>query len=53
VICSCSKCNRRKRNRSPEQAKMPLLFQPMRPKGAHARMLLFSVDPEWEPFLFA
>lgn len=28
TICSCIPCNSKKRNRTPEQAKMPLLFQP-------------------------
>lgn len=28
TICSCIPCNSRKRNRTPEQANMPLIFQP-------------------------
>lgn len=28
TICSCIPCNSRKRNRTPEQANMPLLYQP-------------------------
>ena len=52
VIAACRPCNHRKRDRTPAQAKMELLHQPHRPKGAHAKLLLFSVDPAWESFLF-
>lgn len=51
VVAACEPCNHRKRDRTPEQAKMPLLHQPSRPRGAHARLLLYSVDPAWEPYL--
>ena len=51
VIAACTPCNSRKRNRTPEQARMPLLFQPTRPRGAHARLLLGMSDPAWEPYL--
>lgn len=51
VVAACRQCNHRKGNKTPEQAKMPLLFRPSRPKGAHARLLLYAVQPEWSPFL--
>jgi len=51
VVAACRGCNHRKRNRTPEQARMPLLFQPARPRGAHARLLLYAVDPAWQPYL--
>lgn len=51
VVAACQPCNHRKADRTPEQAKMPLLFQPTRPRGAHARLLLFSMEPAWEPYL--
>jgi 5-methylcytosine-specific restriction endonuclease McrA len=51
VIASCRRCNHKKAARTPEQAKMPLLHHPTRPKGAHARLLLYSMSPDWAPFL--
>lgn len=51
VVASCRKCNHHKGNRTPEQAKMPLMHKPTRPRGAHARLLLYSVQSEWTPFL--
>lgn len=51
VAAACRRCNHVKRNRTPEQAKMPLRFQPTRPRGAHARLLLYAVTPEWAPYL--
>jgi 5-methylcytosine-specific restriction endonuclease McrA len=53
VIAACRKCNHRKRDRTPVQASMTLRFQPSRPKGAHARLLLFAISSEWEPFLLS
>ena len=52
VVAACRPCNHRKADRTPEQAKMPLMHNPSRPRGAHARLLLYSVDPNWAPFLF-
>ncbi len=37
VVCSCIECNRRKANRTPEQARMRLLRKPKKPR--------------WRPFL--
>ena len=51
VIAACQPCNHKKADKTPEQAKMPLLFQPTRPRGAHARLLLFAMDEAWEPYL--
>lgn len=53
VVAACRRCNHKKANRTPDQAKMPLLHQPSRPRGAHARLLLYAVDPTWEPFLLS
>lgn len=50
-VAACRPCNSRKADRTPEQARMPLLFQPSRPKGAHARLLLYSVEDAWRPYL--
>lgn len=42
IVCACGKCNRRKRNRTPEEARMKLISQPTIPrlsKKVVARML--------------
>ncbi|MCX7981082.1 MAG: HNH endonuclease [Bacteroidia bacterium] len=52
LITACESCNRRKGNRTPEQAGMPLLFKPRRP-----HYLLFwlrgveELDQSWRPYL--
>ena len=51
VVAACRRCNHKKRDRTPEQAKMQLLHQPTRPRGANARLLLYALDPAWEPYL--
>lgn len=51
VIAACRRCNHKKADRTPEQANMPLLRKPTRPRGAHARLLLYAVDPAWAPYL--
>lgn len=51
VVAACRKCNHRKRDRTPEEANMKLRFQPTRPRGAHARLLLYTYEPLWTPYL--
>ena len=51
VIAACRFCNHKKGNKTPEQAGMVLRRQPMRPLGAHAKLLLYAVQEEWTPFL--
>ena len=51
VVAACQPCNHRKADRTPAQARMPLLFEPSRPRGAHARLLLYSMEEAWEPYL--
>ena len=53
TVSACRRCNHKKGNRTPEQANMPLLIEPRRPKGAHAKMLLYSLDAAWEPYLLS
>jgi len=53
VVASCVPCNRRKGGRTPEQAKLRLRSQPVRPRwapwlGATPRFARYS---EWQPFL--
>lgn len=51
VVSSCAPCNHRKRDRTPEEANMPLRFVPFVPSRAY--MLGSRNRPEWEPFLYA
>ena len=51
VVAACRLCNHHKGNKTPDQAHMPLLRQPTRPRGAHARLLLYAVQDEWAPFM--
>jgi 5-methylcytosine-specific restriction endonuclease McrA len=52
LVTACESCNRRKGNRTPEQAGMRLLRKPHRP-----HYLLFwlrsagDIDPAWHPYL--
>lgn len=50
VVSACGPCNWVKRDRTPEQAKMPLRFRPFAPDRAY--MLGARNRPEWEPFLY-
>lgn len=53
VVAACRRCNHRKRNRTPAEAGLTMRYQPWRPKGAHARLLLYAVNPLWQPYLRA
>lgn len=50
VVSSCAPCNHRKRDRTPDEANMPLRFRPFAPDRAY--MLGARNRPEWEPFLY-
>lgn len=49
VVSSCAPCNHRKRDRTPEEANMPLRFVPFVPSRAY--MLGARNRPEWAPWL--
>ncbi len=53
VVCSCVECNRRKGGRTPKQAQMTLIRNPVRPRWTPlAGMLTGRREfPEWKPFL--
>jgi len=56
IVVACPKCNQKKMNRTPQQAKMKLLSQPMRPKFLPTTDLALSVKdiPEtWRDYLGA
>lgn len=50
VVSACGPCNWTKRDRTPEEANMPLRFFPFIPDRAY--MLGARNRPEWEPFLY-
>ncbi|HHX63894.1 MAG TPA: HNH endonuclease, partial [Chloroflexi bacterium] len=52
VVCACQDCNLRKGSRTPEEAGMPLLSRPGRPK--YVAMVLFTRDPDhptWSKYI--
>ena len=53
VVCCCSKCNRKKGGRTPEQAGLKMVAKPIKPKwGPFSNVFMKAVRyKEWEPFL--
>ncbi len=53
VVCSCLDCNRRKGNRTPEEAGMRLLRPPQRPRWRPLMQTNVPIDPEhlWRHFV--
>lgn len=56
IVVSCGPCNQRKANRTPEQASMRLLSQPVKPKSLpdamDHKMIYHEGDPEdWKSYL--
>jgi 5-methylcytosine-specific restriction endonuclease McrA len=53
VVCSCLHCNRTKGNRTPEEARMPLLRHPSRPRWRPFVEVQFrhSYENAWRHFL--
>jgi len=56
LVVSCKVCNLKKGKRTPSEAGMHLLRNPVTPRLSHAAMLLEGLVPpfsEWQPFLEA
>ena len=53
LVCACMPCNNKKGNRTPEEAKMPLLRQP-KPPGYFffIQQQIGTIDECWKPYLF-
>lgn len=53
VVCSCLECNRRKGNRTPEEAGMRLMHEPKKPRWQPFLEVQFSkaYDQSWHHFL--
>lgn len=52
-VTSCIKCNSKKKDRTPEEAEMPLLTKPFIPRYDYEYFLKWNGDvcAEWEPYL--
>ncbi len=53
LVTACTKCNNKKGNRTPDEAKMPLLNLPTKPHHIlFLKQYIGAVAEEWRPFLF-
>ena len=52
LVCSCSKCNNKKGDRTPQRSQMKLLKRPTRPTYITFIQRNHSVDDRWKPYLF-
>lgn len=53
LVAACTKCNNKKGDRTPEDAKMPLIRKPFKP--SHIMFLkhfVGQVDERWKPYLY-
>ena len=52
IVASCKKCNSKKGDRTPEEARMPLIKKPFVPRWSIQILLRgFCVPEEWEDFI--
>lgn len=53
LVCACVKCNNKKGDRTPEEARMKLLRKPQRPNYIFfIRYFISKMDNRWKPYLF-
>jgi 5-methylcytosine-specific restriction endonuclease McrA len=53
LVASCKNCNQTKGEKTPEEAKMPLLKRPKRPNRIHYfQRLVKKKQADWRPYLF-
>jgi 5-methylcytosine-specific restriction endonuclease McrA len=53
LVTACVSCNNKKGDRTPEEAKMPLVRKPMKPNHVmFIRHFVGNVDERWKPYLF-
>jgi 5-methylcytosine-specific restriction endonuclease McrA len=53
MVCACVKCNNRKGDRTPEQARMHLIRRPIRPSHiTFIQRYVGANDQRWRPYLF-
>jgi 5-methylcytosine-specific restriction endonuclease McrA len=51
LVASCKRCNQKKRDRTPEEAKMKLLKKPKKPKNSILRHIK-EIEPIWNIYLW-
>ena len=53
LVCACTKCNSKKRDRTPEEANMKLRTKPQKPNHIFfIRYFVGTIDSCWKPYLF-
>jgi len=53
LVCACTHCNNKKRNRTPDEAGMRLLSRPKKPNHIFfIRYIVGNMDNRWKPYLF-
>jgi len=53
LACACLRCNNKKGDRTPEEARMPLLRMPQRPNYLFFIQSFIGIgDESWKPYLF-
>jgi len=53
LVAACVKCNNRKGDRVPDEARMPLMRRPIRPNHVtFIRHFVGTLDERWKPYLF-
>ncbi|UCE24870.1 MAG: HNH endonuclease [Candidatus Zixiibacteriota bacterium] len=52
LVCSCSRCNNKKGDRTPDQSQMKLLKRPTRPTYITFIQRNHRMDDRWKPYLF-
>ena len=52
IVACCKKCNNKKSNRTPEEAKMPLIKKPVIPKwNIHVLLRDKKIPQEWKDYI--
>lgn len=53
LISACTNCNNRKGDRTPEEARMPLLCRPFKPNHVmFIKNVVGKLDEKWKPYLY-
>lgn len=53
LVAACTICNNKKGDRTPEEAKMRLLFQPFKPSHiVFIKNVVGRLDERWKPYLY-
>lgn len=53
LISACTNCNNKKGDRTPEEARMPLLYRPFKPNHVmFIKNVVGKLDEKWKPYLY-